>query len=132
MILRKKSFKTLWEKEKMLVTSIFSFSHNVFYPYRNKLQILVTFMVKSANAFNLDKANFLGFGKGLRLVQVKSIYRQQVKGGTNDIICHLEGKTTLWEKEQKLVTITFFAFSMMLSKASFPMVMRSRGCVEKG
>ena len=29
--------KTLWEKEKMLVTSIFSFSHNVFYPirYRN-------------------------------------------------------------------------------------------------
>ena len=24
--------KTLWKKEKMLVTSIFSFSHNVFYP----------------------------------------------------------------------------------------------------
>ena len=24
--------KTLWEKEKMLVTSIFSFSHNIFYP----------------------------------------------------------------------------------------------------
>ena len=24
--------KTLWENEKMLVTSIFSFSHNVFYP----------------------------------------------------------------------------------------------------
>ena len=26
--------KTLWEKEKMLVTSIFSFSHNVFYPFQ--------------------------------------------------------------------------------------------------
>ena len=26
--------KTFWEKEKMLVTSIFSFSHNVFYPIK--------------------------------------------------------------------------------------------------
>ena len=32
--------KTLWEKEKMMVTSIFSFSHNVFYPSQNKLQFL--------------------------------------------------------------------------------------------
>ena len=30
--------KTLWKKEKMLVTSIFSFSHNVFYPFKNKFQ----------------------------------------------------------------------------------------------
>ena len=28
--------KTLWEKEKMLVTSIFSFSHSVFYPIKNR------------------------------------------------------------------------------------------------
>ena len=37
--------KTLWDKEKMLVTSIFSFSYNVFYPNTEKfngwsLQIL--------------------------------------------------------------------------------------------
>ena len=31
-------FKTWWEKEKMLVTSIFSFSHHVFYPSQNKFQ----------------------------------------------------------------------------------------------
>ena len=31
--------KTLWEKEKMLVTSIFSFSHNVFYSSQNKFQV---------------------------------------------------------------------------------------------
>ena len=30
--------KTLWEKEKMLETSIFSFSHNIFYPLQNKFQ----------------------------------------------------------------------------------------------
>ena len=35
----KSPLKTLWEKEKMLVTSIFSFSHNVFYPSQNKLQL---------------------------------------------------------------------------------------------
>ena len=29
-------FKTLWEKEKMLVTSIFSFSHNVFYSIKDR------------------------------------------------------------------------------------------------
>ena len=28
--------KTLWKEEKMLVTSIFSFSHNVFNPFQNK------------------------------------------------------------------------------------------------
>ena len=28
--------KTLWEKEKMLVTSIFSFFHNVFYPFTDR------------------------------------------------------------------------------------------------
>ena len=30
----------LREKEKILVTSIFSFSHNVFYPFQSKFQIL--------------------------------------------------------------------------------------------
>ena len=28
--------KILWEKEKMLVTSIFSFSHNIFYPFQKE------------------------------------------------------------------------------------------------
>ena len=31
--------KTLWEKEKMLVTSIFSFSHNVFYPFPKRISV---------------------------------------------------------------------------------------------
>ena len=32
--------KTLWEKEKMLATSIFSFSHNIFYPSQDKFPFL--------------------------------------------------------------------------------------------
>ena len=36
--LTKRLLKTLWEKEKMLVTSIFSFPHNVFYSSEDKFQ----------------------------------------------------------------------------------------------
>ena len=36
-------YKTLWEKKKMLLTSIASFSHNVFYPSQNKFQIFCHF-----------------------------------------------------------------------------------------
>ena len=34
----KKPFENMWEKEKMLVTSIFSYCHNVFFPSLNKFQ----------------------------------------------------------------------------------------------
>ena len=33
--------KTLWEKEKMLVTSIFPLSHNVFYPSQTKFHFFI-------------------------------------------------------------------------------------------
>ena len=38
---RKRSLlKSWWEKEKMLVTSIFSFAHNVFYPFHEEFPFL--------------------------------------------------------------------------------------------
>ena len=37
---KRRLLKTLWEKEKMLETSIFSFSPNVFYLSQNRFQIL--------------------------------------------------------------------------------------------
>ena len=55
------------EKEKMLVTSIFSFSHDVFYSIKKrKIVILATFYLASANAFNLDTSKILSFGKELQ------------------------------------------------------------------
>ena len=54
--------KTLWEKEKMLVTSIFSFSHNVFYPSKKEF-LFLTFNLLSANAFKLDQSQNLLLGK---------------------------------------------------------------------
>ena len=59
----KSHIKTLWEKKKMLVTSIFFFSHNVFYPVK------VTFNLSSANAYSLGKLKILSSGKGLILLQ---------------------------------------------------------------
>ena len=35
--------KTLWEKEKLLVTSNFSFSHSVFYPFEEPSSIFIKF-----------------------------------------------------------------------------------------
>ena len=40
MTLKRGLFKTLWEKEKMLVTSIFSFAKNVFYPFKEEFLVL--------------------------------------------------------------------------------------------
>ena len=57
--------KRLWEKEKMLVNSIFTFSHNVFYFSRKNFNFSVTFIFSSANAFSLYQSYNLLFGKEL-------------------------------------------------------------------
>ena len=52
--------KTQWEKEKLLVTSNFSFSHSVFYPFRQLSSIFVKFEIVVCKLFQ--------FGKICRLV----------------------------------------------------------------
>ena len=37
--------KTLWEKEKLLLTSNFSFSHSVFYPFEELSTIFIKFEI---------------------------------------------------------------------------------------
>ena len=54
----------MWEKEKMPVTSIFFFSHNVFYPLEDNFNIWETFHLSSANSLNLGKPKILLSGKG--------------------------------------------------------------------
>ena len=66
-----KAFK---EKEKMLLSSIFSFSHNVFHPIKAIIIISATFILSFANAFNLDQAKIHSFGKELTLHQTTKIY----------------------------------------------------------
>ena len=54
----------------MLVTSIFSFSKNVFYHSQNKFQFLCCIFLSSANALNLDKSKILSFGKDLNEISM--------------------------------------------------------------
>ena len=61
--------KTLWDKEKMLVTSIFSFPH-ISYPSQNIFIFSVTFILLSANASNLDQSNILLFGNELNCQKI--------------------------------------------------------------
>ena len=62
----KNLLKTLWEKEKLLVSENFSFSLCVFYPF-GELVIFIKFEIVircSANALNLEESKNCDFGMG--------------------------------------------------------------------
>ena len=51
----KSLWKTLWEKEKMLVTSNFSFDHSVFYLLGELSAIFITFKIVVCKLFQFGK-----------------------------------------------------------------------------
>ena len=65
--LKKNLWKTLWEKEKMLDPSIFSFSKVFSTPLKREFVILIQLNLSSANAFDLVKSKILWFDKGSNL-----------------------------------------------------------------
>ena len=69
---KRRPLKTLLEKEKMLVTSIFSFSHNVFYLIKERNH--VSHFCHLQNAFELVKSKILLFGKELKIL-VKLLWK---------------------------------------------------------
>ena len=48
--------KTLWEKEKLLLTSNFSFAHSVFYPFRKLSPIFIKFKIVVCNFFQFGRS----------------------------------------------------------------------------
>ena len=60
--------KTLWEKEKLLVTSNFSFSHSVFYLFVELSAIFIPSEIVVCKLFQFGKVKNLSFGKGLRFL----------------------------------------------------------------
>ena len=58
--------KTLWENEKLLVTSNFSFSHSVFYPFRELSANFIKLKIVICKLFQFGSVRNLLFGKGLR------------------------------------------------------------------
>ena len=57
--------KTLWEKEKLLLMSNFSFSHSVFYLYGKLSAIFAQFEIVICKFFQFGRVKKLSFGKGL-------------------------------------------------------------------
>ena len=57
--------KTLWEKEKLLVTSSLSFSHGVFHPSGETSTIFIKLKLSSANSFKLEDSKICRLGKSL-------------------------------------------------------------------
>ena len=58
--------KTLWEKEKLLGTNNFSFSHSVWYLFEELSAVFIRLKLLSAISFSFGKVLNLLFGKGLR------------------------------------------------------------------
>ena len=51
--------KTLWEKEKLLETSNFSFSHSIFYPFQKLPAMFITFQNAICTLFQFGSLNFV-------------------------------------------------------------------------
>ena len=60
--------KTLWEKEKLLVTSNFSFSRSVFYLFGELAAIFIKSKIVLCQSFEYGRVKYLSFGKGLILM----------------------------------------------------------------
>ena len=58
-------FKTLWEKEILLVMSKFSFTHRVFYPFRELSGIFIKFKIVICRLFQFGPVQNLSSGNGL-------------------------------------------------------------------
>ena len=55
--------KTLWEKQKLLVTSNFSFSHSVFYPFGEHSAIFIKHEIVVCKLFGLEEFKSCRLGK---------------------------------------------------------------------
>ena len=96
--------KTLWEKEKLLVTSNFSFSHSVFYPFQNFSAIFIKFEIVVCKLFQFARVHNLSSGDGLNDLQ-------------NYLICIQKKWKIMWEILRKRWEPAFSPFSAMFLKS---------------
>ena len=60
--------KTLWEKQKLVVTSNFSFSHSVFYLFGELVAIFIKSKIVICQSFEFGRVKYLSFGKELKVL----------------------------------------------------------------
>ena len=110
----------------MLVTSIFSFSHNIFYPSQFQFQFLshIFFFFSSANAFNLDQSKYLLFGKELThslIHHFETVPNSKKLQTTTETLLLQDFKIqtawkTLWKKVKLLILSNFTFFHNVFLK----------------
>ena len=116
----------------MLVTSIFSFTHNVSTLAKTKFMFSVTYILSSAKVFNLGQSKILTFGKELTHYETTKILAlSKLKTFVDDkftvaqmVQIYSEMVENIVGKEKMLITTIF-------SKGSFLRVIKSRDCVVK-
>ena len=93
--------KTLWEKEKLLVTSNFSFSLSVFYSLGELSAVFTKYEIVVCKVFEFGTVYNLLFGKGLRMTgdYEPRIFRDQfwlwpvvVEGTVDEVVCLVDTK----------------------------------------
>ena len=65
----------------MLVTSIFSFFHSVFYPNKNRYNNLSNIQFVVCKCFEFGRVQKLSFGKEFEVLQVFSLYHTNLQKG---------------------------------------------------
>ena len=85
--------KILWDKEKLLVTCNFSFSHSVSYLFLELSVIFMKFEIVVCKLFQFGRVRNFLFGKGLRMAGFKSNHH---KGHQNSGLC---GKGLMSKKD---------------------------------
>ena len=75
--------KTLWEKEKLLVTSNFSFSHSVFYPFGELSFISFKFEIVICKLLQFGRVQNLPFGKELTRIAKSSQTESDLQSESN-------------------------------------------------
>ena len=92
--------KTLWEKEKLLVTSNFSFSHRgIFYRFEELSTIFIKFEIIVCKLFQFGRVYNLSFGKGLTYIYVH--YKAEKKYESGKRIYPQVPRTTMIELKTK-------------------------------
>ena len=84
--------KTLWEKEKLLVTSNLPFSHSVFNPFEDLSSIFIKFEIVVCKLFQFGRVKNLSFGKGLMLTIVSLMVMMESSQRLRKIIAQSTGK----------------------------------------
>ena len=87
-VCNKSLWKTLWEKEKLLVTSNFSFYYIVFSRLENFLPFISNLKMSSANPFSLGESKFC-FGERVNISTRHQFQFARIRGKTRECLVNV-------------------------------------------